>query len=206
MAVANYHDQHKHYPLPYLTDARGEPAHSWRVLLLPYIEQRALHEQYDFTTRWDTAANRALASGMPRQYAFHDTYQPGLTITNYLAVVGPETVWPGQKKLAAADVTDGLSTTILIVENLGADIPWLEPRDLTLATMSLRLNDPAGISSPHANPAVVMLDGSLRQLRPGLSPEVLRALLTARGGEQVAEEGDGWVILPDGRQRGPAQP
>ncbi|MCI0459566.1 MAG: DUF1559 domain-containing protein [Gemmataceae bacterium] len=206
MAVAAYHDQHKHYPLPYLTDARGKPAHSWRVLLLPYVEGKALHDRYDFTTRWDTEANRALASSMPRHYAFHSTYQPGLTVTNYLAVVGPETLWPGQKKLSAADVTDGSSTTVLIVENLGANIPWLEPRDLTLATMSLQLNDPAGISSPHANPAVVMVDASLRQLKPGLSPEVLRALLTARGGEPVAEEGEGWVILPDGRQRERKQP
>ena len=139
---------------------------------------------------------------MPPIYEFHDAKQPGNTVSNYLAVVGDETAWPGTNPVTSADVTDGASQTILIVENRGAGVHWMEPRDLRLADMDLRVNSPAGISSPYDSPAVVMLDGSLRRLRADLDPGVLRALLTIRGGERLREtSGGGWEFLPDGRDR-----
>lgn len=202
MAVANYHDEKGHYPPPYVLGPDGRPWHSWRVLVLPYIEQSELHKQYDFKEPWDGPNNRKLADRMPRIFEFHSAKAPGNTTTNYLAVVGDETVWHGSKKISSTGVSDGLSTTILIVENRGAGVHWMEPRDLSLADLDLRLNSPAGISSPYDDPAVVMLDTSVRRLRVGLEPAVLRALLTTRGGEPVAEtHPGGWELLPDGRQR-----
>ena len=147
------------------------------------------------------ATNRDLAARMPPVYAFHGDYQAGLDIANYLAVVGPETVWPGATALSSRDVTDGTSCTILIVENAGANVRWLEPRDLLFAQMSFELNDPAGVSSKYADPAVVMLDCSVRRLAKGLTPATLRALLTANGGEKIQEEAGGWILLSDGRKR-----
>src|SRR5262245_36816894 len=138
--------------------------HSWRVLLLPFLEHRKLHSEYEFSQPWDGPDNQPLAPRMPRTYAFHGEYRPGLTTTNYLAVVGPETVWPGDATLCSEDVTDGLSSTILIVENRGARVHWMEPRDLVFAEMSFEVNDPAGVSSKYLDPAVVMLDASLHRL------------------------------------------
>ena len=68
------------------------------------------------------------------------------------------------------------------------------------------MNDPAGVSSPYTDPAVAMLDGSLRRLRKDLPAATLRALLTARGGEAVRDTEDSWEVLPDGRQRELAPP
>jgi len=175
--------------------------HSRRVLVLPYIEQDELYKQYDFSESWDGPNNSKLAARMPRMYAFHGDYQPGRTTTNYLAVVGPETVWPGVRKLSSKDVTDGLTSTMLIVENRGADIHWMEPRDLSFAEMSFDVNSPAGVSSKYSDPAVAMLDGSLHQLRKNLSPATLRALLTRDGGEEVGMDDGGWTLLTDGRKR-----
>ncbi|MBN9524501.1 DUF1559 domain-containing protein, partial [bacterium] len=115
MAVASYHDTHGHYPPPYVLGPDGRPWHSWRVLIMPYIEQQALYEQYRFDEPWDGPNNRKLADRMPRLYQFHAATKPGSTTTNYLAVVGDETVWNAAKKVHTGDVTDGLSTTILIV-------------------------------------------------------------------------------------------
>jgi Protein of unknown function (DUF1559) len=206
LAVANYHDAHERYPPPYLADEQGQPAHSWRMLVLPYIEQDHLHKRYDFAKPWDGPDNRALAPEMPRTYMFYSDHRPGLTTANYLAVVGPETAWPPAGKLTSKDVKDGLSSTILIVENRGAGVHWMEPRDLSLATMSFKLNDPAGVGSKYLDPAVAMLDGSLHRLHKDLSPETLRALLTANGGEKIGEADGKWSVLPDGRQRDEKEP
>ena len=201
MAVANYHEAHGHYPPAYLADAAGRPIHSWRVLLLPYLEQGALYDQYNFSEPWDGPHNRKLALQMPELYAFDGEYIPGLTTTNYLAILGPQTVWPANRRLASDDVADGLSSTILVVENRGAGVHWMQPADLSFAEMSFQLNTPQGISSKYEKPAVVMLDGSLHQLGSDLTADKLRALLTANGGEKVQESAAGWALLPDGRER-----
>jgi hypothetical protein len=174
--------------------------------LLPYLEQQAIHRAYDFSESWDGPNNRKLADPMPRVYHFYGEERPGTTTANYLAVVGAETVWPAEGTVSRADAKDGLSTTILIVENRGAHVPWMEPRDLGFATMDFRLNQPNGVSSRFEDPAVAMLDGSVLRLGKDLSPATLRALLTIRGGEEVGVGAEGWEVLADGRDRRPAAP
>lgn len=207
MAVANYHSANGRYPPPYVAGPDGRPWHSWRVLILQYIEHSDLYSAYRFDEPWDGPNNRRLAGQMPRLYAFHGSDHPENTTANYLAVVGDKTAWPGSKLVTEADVTDGLGETILLVENRGAGVHWMEPRDLSLADMDLRVNSPAGVSSPYDDPAVVMLDGSLHRLRPSLSPPTLRALLTIRGQEALeSDESGGWELLTDGRVRTRREP
>ena len=138
---------------------------------------------------------------MPAVYALHGDYQPGVVLTNYLAVVGESTLWPGAIARKQEEVSDPQATTIAIVENVGEKVHWLEPRDLHYDSMSWRVNSPAGVSSNYRTPAVLMLDGTLRSLQVGLSEEILRALFTVNGGEPLAEEGKGWRLLLDGRLR-----
>ena len=181
--------------------------HSWRVLILPYIDQRELHHQYDFNEPWDSPRNRKLAARMPRQFAIHGEERPGNTTTNYLAVVGPETIWSGSTGVPNAALKDGAGQTILIVENKGAGVHWMEPRDLSFAEMDFTLNSRKGVSSRYVDPAVVMADTVIFRLTNKTSPETLRALLTINGGEKVAwDEEHGWHQLPDGRQRPVAAP
>src|SRR5262245_16755571 len=101
LAVANYHDAHGHYPPAYRLGPSGGPAHSWRVLLLPYLSQPELHARYDFGQPWDGPDNEALLAEMPRPLGFYARWHPGQTVTNYLAVVGAETAWPGHTTLTA---------------------------------------------------------------------------------------------------------
>ena len=207
MAVANYYAANHRYPPLYITGPDGRPWHSWRVLILPYIEERDLYQEYDFAEPWDGPNNRKLAGRMPQIFAFHGSNLSGNTTTNYLAVVGDETAWPGTKRVTPNDVTDGPSSTILVVENLGAEVHWMAPRDLPLADMDMRLNSPAGVGSPYDDPAVVMLDGSVQRLRPSLEPAVLRALLTIHAGEPLKSDlSDGWELLSDGRVRSRREP
>jgi hypothetical protein len=201
LAVVNYHDVHGHFPPAYLADAEGRPMHSWRILILPYMEQQELYEQYDFSQPWDGPDNRRLADRMPRIYAFHPTYHAGLTTTNYLAVVGKNTVWPENAGRTSEEITDPHGQTILLVENQGADVHWMEPRDLPWDTMSFSVPSAAGISSPYIDSAVVMADGRVVRLKNNLDPQVLRAMLTVQGGEQLREDEESWTWLSDGRER-----
>lgn len=173
--------------------------HSWRVLLLPYLEEHELYEEYDFSQPWDSEANQRLAGRMPKVFALHGEYTPGRVTTNYLAVVGPDTLWPGASPRQPDDITDDPATTILIVENVGAEVHWMEPRDLDRATLPLEIGRPDGISSTYDPPAVVMLDDSLRKVALDLPAETLDAMLTSAGGEEFDDPGDGYLL--DGRMR-----
>lgn len=206
MAVANYNDTHEHYPPAYLTDGTERPAHSWRFMVLPYIEQQAIHKQYDLHEPWDGPSNGQLLGRMPKSYKFHNRDDPGQTTTNYLAVVGESTMWPGAEPRYQFGIKDGSSSTILIVENRGLSVPWLAPRDLELDSMPFEFNHPHGVSSWYKMPAVVMGDYSVQRLNAGIRPEVLRAMLTVNGGESFADVEGQWQLLPDGRQREDAPP
>lgn len=207
MAVANYHDQNGHYPPPYIAGPDGRPWHSWRILILPFIEHNELYEEYDFAQPWDGPNNRKLAERIPRLFVFHGSERKGPPVTNYLAVVGEETVWSGTRLVSEKDVKDGTGMTIVLVENLGAGVHWMEPRDLVLDEGNLGINTPKGISSPYVDPAVATLDTAVFRLRPHMEPRLLRAMLTIRGGELVEYlETQGWTLLPDGRLRSLREP
>ncbi len=200
MAVATYHDTYGMLPPAYVADAQGKPLHSWRVLLLPFLEQRELYDQYNFDEPWDGPNNRKLLAQRPSIYAFHDTQSQKGAATNYLAVIGDESVWPFGNSLTMDQISDGPQLTILIVENHGSDIPWTEPRDLALDSMSMEIGNPGGISSRFDPPAVVTADGRVHTLSAGLPRQTVRALLTARGGDEVPVDAN-LQEIPDGRNR-----
>ena len=99
LALHNYHDTYGCFPPAYLADRNGKPMHSWRVLILPFIEQSALYQKYDFSEPWDGPKNSKLLSSMPHVYSCPSVARTAAgrsTCTSYLAVVGPTTVWPGR--------------------------------------------------------------------------------------------------------------
>lgn len=176
--------------------------HSWRVLILPYLEQQELYDQYDFNEPWDGPHNRKLLEQRPSIYAFHDSESQMGAATNYVAVVGDETVWPRHKASRLDQISDGADRTLMVVENHGARIPWTQPRDLDFNTMTMHLGAGAadGISSRFNPPAAVTAAGSVHTLSSDMPAEALRALLTARGGEEVPVD-SGFSEVPDARGR-----
>lgn len=199
MAVANYHDTYKCYPPPFIANEDGKPMHSWRVLLLPFLDGNVVYKQYRFDEPWDGPNNRKLADQMPQVYTLHGIEKPGNMTTNYLRVVGSQTASPPHRTLDLPAITDGTSSTLFIVENVGADVHWMEPRDLPFESMSFTINSPNGISSWLDPPAGVMLDGMVQTIRTGTPTDVVRALLTIEGREDVA-----WKYIQgisDGRLR-----
>jgi hypothetical protein len=148
-------------PPAYIADATGRPMHSWRVLLLPYIEQQALYDRYRFDEPWNGPHNSQLAGLIPELYqcpedvADRNEPQPW---TSYVAVVGPHTMWPGAESGTLDKIPDGASHTLLLVEVRNSGIHWMEPRDLHIDMMTMRVNPPEGqgISSVHPGSATAM--------------------------------------------------
>ncbi|MGE5192287.1 MAG: DUF1559 domain-containing protein [Deltaproteobacteria bacterium] len=191
LALHNYHDKYKCFPPAYVADEHGRPMHSWRVLLLPYLDAQGLYDQYRFDQRWDGPDNRRLADQVVHVYNCpsedHADRKKGSTMTSYVAVVGPETVWPGTDPISIRDVTDGSTQTLQVVEIADSGIHWMEPRDLHVLQMAPTINAKAGqgMSSRHKGCAQGLLcDGTVHIFDEKMPAESLRAWLTARAGDR----------------------
>jgi prepilin-type processing-associated H-X9-DG protein len=192
IALHNYNDAYGSFPPAYLADESGRPMHSWRVLILPFMDEMSLYEQYDFTEPWDGPRNSQFLARMPATYGCpSDPTVSGGTTTQYVYVVGPETISDGATPCRMSDVTDGLSNTIAVVESTNS-VNWMEPADLTLSGMSMAINDPAGnaIGSDHpAGANVLFMDGSVRLLSEALDQEMLRYMLLRNDGQVINGSG-----------------
>ena len=195
IAVHNYHDTYGCFPPAYIADASGRPMHSWRVLILPFLEQQALYARYDFSEPWDGPNNRQLAAEMPRVYRCPQDKAQGASDTSYVAVVGAGSIWPGDKTVTMGDVADGTSNTLLVVESHGSGINWMEPRDLSRQQLAAGINaqNGLGICSSHGHRVrgrgegaqALFADGATKFLPNDVSPHVLNGLSTIAGGESV---------------------
>lgn len=191
LALQQYETDFGCFPPPFIVDAKGNPMHSWRVLLLPYLDQRNLYKEYRFDEPWDGPNNSKLHGTVLKIYQCPvHSGTPPTTDTSYAVVVGPKTVWPDQAKnpTRMADIIDGTMNTILVLEVANSGIHWMEPRDLHVSQMPMAIN-PArgqGISSEHPGGAeVAMADGTVHFLRNVTPSETLRAALTRNGKEPL---------------------
>ena len=119
------------FPPPYVADTTGKPIHSWRELILPYLDQN------DYVAFNNYYMARHFSTEIP-VYACPSDAQacPGSGQTNYLAVAGPNTAWtaetPPKDSLAGK-----LAGTIMVVEVADSGIQWTEPRDLSIARVNV---------------------------------------------------------------------
>ena len=97
LALQNYHDAYGSFPPAYMADADGKPIHSWRVLILPYLEQKALYDKYSFDEPWDGPNNSQLHEAAISAYICPSRPGNSRTDTSFVAVVGAQTAWPGEK-------------------------------------------------------------------------------------------------------------
>lgn len=190
LALQNYADVNKAFPPAYLADENGRPIHSWRVLILPYMEQKALYDRYNFDEPWDGPNNSQLAALMPPAYRCpsEPVSGPAISTTSYAAITGPGTLFDADTSASFAAIKDGTSQTLAVAEAANAGIPWMEPRDLDIKQMTMRVNgSPNDISSHHPGGAqAVFADGHTTFLSSSVTVSVLRALFSKAGGEPIS--------------------
>jgi prepilin-type processing-associated H-X9-DG protein len=192
LAMCNYQQSYGCFPPAFIPDKNGKPMHSWRVLILPYLEAEDLYRQYRFDEPWDGPHNRLLADKMPKVYCCPSARSEG-PVTDYAMIIGAHAVSNGPKSCTLKDIKDGASSTTLVVEASDAGINWMEPRDLDAEKMTFRIlsSDEATcegkceISSPHSGGANIgFSDGTARFVPSHTEPDKVKAMTTIDGGEK----------------------
>jgi len=107
IAMHNYAAANGHFPPAYIADENGKPMHSWRVLLLPYLEQDDLYDQYSFDEPWNGPNNSKLHDILP--WNPFNCPSVGGTSANYMLVTGKGTAFDGDNETTGVDVADGFS-------------------------------------------------------------------------------------------------
>jgi hypothetical protein len=156
--------------------------HSWRIDVLPFVEEVSLHGQYHFDEPWDSDANKKIMEKMPSVFRSPSDRDPKSTNTSFFVLTGPDTIFDGEKGGEFRRITDGTSMTLLIVE-ANRQAPWTKPEDIPYAAdkpvPKLGGTMPDGFLAAFA-------DGSVRTLPNSLDEATLRALITKAGGETIA--------------------
>ena len=127
--LLSYHQEHGAFPpTKYQPEADG-PIHSWRVLLLPYIDSNysESYSQYDFSQEWNSPKNLQAVGGMDNYFSsFRWEDNAAHDFANYLSI-GDEEDWPSDKPLKAYLLIKG-KDRFLIVEYPDSAIHWMEPK------------------------------------------------------------------------------
>lgn len=183
LALHNYHDAHGSFPPAYTVDEEGNRLHSWRTLILPFVEEQALYDSIDLTKPWDDPANaEALATTLPNFQC--PSWEVPEGHTTYLAVVGEGFAFSGPKGTKLEEIADGASDTLLVIDaTTEAAVHWMSPED---ADESLVQSYVDGVKTNH--PGVFLAafaDGHCTAIDVETPPEVRRTMLTIAGGEEV---------------------
>ena len=187
-ALLHYHSHYGTFPPADSTDANGRPMHSWRVLILPYLGRQDLYDAYHFNEPWNGPNNRKLHNVVLTAFNCPSDSFRKTTQTSYLALVGPQTLFPHLGTRGLADITDGSANSILLIEVHSSGIHWMEPRDISPAQYTALVRAGSSTRWPRNHPEsgfVAFADGHVRRILDSILASDLDALMTIAGGEPV---------------------
>lgn len=209
LALHNFADANGHLPPAVIYGPDGKPWHSWRTLILPYIEQADLYNKYDFTKPWDAPANKAVVETVVEVYKDPVYGKSNEAIAHYGAMVGKQAAFlpdgaivsdkgspigdmaKGGRKFTA--FTDGTSNSIMVAP-IGDErkVPWAKPEDNVFAEPFPSPGKPGGLGMPYESldgksrfGPVAFVDGSVRTIKSDINPTLLHDLITINGGELI---------------------
>ncbi len=185
MALESYADYYGSLPPSYTVDANGKPLHSWRTLILPYLDQRALYDKIDLGKAWDDPANFEAFTTIPYSYLCPSATQPP-NYTGYLGIVGENACFHPTEPRALADITDSKAETLMVFEVTQEQaVHWMAPLD-TSEMMVLRFKSD-GKDGHNGGTQVALADGDVRFISDNLSLETLRAMISIAGNDKARD-------------------
>lgn len=183
LAMHQYHDRYGVFPpRDAERDGQGKPRLSWRVHLLPFLEQQALYDQFRLDEAWDSPHNKKLVDRMPDAYRSRwDGAAPGHT--TFLAPAGDDTVLGGLTATRFRNITDGTSNTVVLVEvKPERAVPWTALEDYAFDPSEPARGLQIGADGRFL---AVMADGSVHQMRGDGEAELLLRLFRKSDGRLV---------------------
>jgi hypothetical protein len=198
LAVHNYADTYKYLPYAGAEDREYGLAMSGRVRLLPFLEQRIIHDRVNYNEPWDSPANQWLSTAMPRLYG-SPMQPPSTSNTTYLAIVDSLKVPAGDdtwdrkrpqpifsqdaRTVSFADINDGTSNTLMYLESdASASVGWESPRnwvfDERQSRRGLGMTYGRGFLSAYA-------DGSVRMVENSVADPMITYLMLRNDGNVV---------------------
>jgi hypothetical protein len=195
LAMHDYADKHRGaFPPAVVYDQHDKPLYSWRVLLLPYLDEQALYSQFKLDEPWDSPHNMPLLSKMPHVYMSPwFICRPGNAPQPKEPYATPYQVFTGGGAMFEANPqtpplsfqqilsADGMSKTLMVVE-AAEPVPWTKPQDLTYSP-DRPLPEIGGLfpNGFHGT----MADGGTRWFSMDIDEKTIRAMITWNGGEPV---------------------
>jgi|SRR4051812_29992598 len=185
VALLTYEEKYGALPPAHTVDAEGKPLHSWRTLILPFMEQEPLYQKIDLSKPWDDPANKAAFDAGVPGYGCPSTTAP-IMHTVYLAVAVPGGCFKPTEPRKLSEITDSRANTIMVMEVAEQQaVHWMSPTDsIDFSFMEpksgARLQHPQGFQA-------VFVDGSVHFLSVHLQPETLKALITIDGQDVVGD-------------------
>ena len=181
LAMWNYESVKMHLPPAAIRDKDGKPLLSWRVALLPYLEEG--NAAFHLDEPWDSEHNKALISKMPA--VFRDPHEDAKsTNASYFMPTGVGTIGVDKEGTPLKDVVDGTSKTILLVE-AKRDIPWTKPEDIEVNTDDMKPLPKFGGHWLEGFFGAAFADGHVEVISTEMDPKVLKAMFTIAGHEPL---------------------
>lgn len=180
LAFHNFAAANGRLPASATYGADGQPKLSWRVALLPYLDQNELYNEFHQDEPWDSPHNSTLIVRMPAVFETPGAPPVAAGQTRIRGFAGKGAMFEGTQGIAFSDVTDGMSNTLMIAV-AAEPTPWTRPGELPfVAGQALSALD----DSDGQGCWVGMGDGSLQRV-PKERVRLLAALITRAGGEVV---------------------
>ena len=188
IAMQNHHEATGRFPAHAIYSADGNPLLSWRVRLLPFMEEMELYREFHLDEPWDSEHNKQLIARMPD--VLHSASSPfnqadGKTL--FVAPIGDGFVMDGTKDgVGIRQLSDGTSKTIMIVEaDPDKAVIWTKPDDLQVDLE----NPTAGLGKLHPGVFIAAFaDGHAAPVATALDPATIKALFTRNGREVIQLE------------------
>jgi hypothetical protein len=186
LAVYNYESTFGHYPPAATLGKKGKKLLSWRVAILPYIEQEELFKKFNQDEPWDSEHNLKVFKDnpMPKIFAVPGTKNLDDKKTHYQVFVGNGAMFETVAALKVSDMRDGTSNTVMIATAATA-VEWTKPDDIEFdpkAEMKKLLLVQNGVTT------MAMGDGSVRAVSETLAEMTLKAVITRNGGEVIGND------------------
>lgn len=182
LAFHNYHSAYKHLPPSAIVDEQGNPLLSWRVAILPFMDEQELYEKFHLDEPWDSEHNLPLSKELPEVYSARNVPTPaGMTVLQ--AVVGDDVGLRPLQQTVFRDFPHGLSNSVMIVQvDADAAVIWSKPEDL-----EIDLDNPlehlgnAEMGGFH----VGMADGAIKFIPSNVDPGLFKKMLKRAGDEPM---------------------